>query len=236
MLAIKRDSSVQPPAVRPSRRGFLIGAAAAGAGLTIGFQVPLRRGVAAEPDAINPLMAYVRIAPDSTVTVLSAHMDGGQGIYTGLATLVAEELGRGLGQMRAEGAWGNPKLYGNPAWGGAIQGTGGSSSIPGSWERYRKAGAIARAMLVEAAAQGWGVPAGEIRVEKGMLSHRLRQVRGLRRAGRHGGHPGSACRRQAEGPLGLGPDRQREAAPARIRSTRPRAGSSSRSTSTCRAC
>lgn len=157
--------------VRPSRRGFLIGAAAAGAGLTIGFHVPGGRGLAADAEAVSPLLAYLRIAPDSTVTVLSAHMDGGQGIYTGLATLVAEELDADWSQMRVEGAWGNPRLYGNITWGGAVQGTGGSSAIPSSWERYRKAGAIARAMLVEAAAGSWGVPAAEIRVEKGTVSH-----------------------------------------------------------------
>ena len=111
------------------------------------------------------------IAPDSTVTVLSAHMDMGQGIYTGLATLVAEELDADWTQMRVEGAAGNVKLYGNLMWGGAAQGTGGSTAIPSSWDRYRQAGAAARAMLVEAAAEAWGVPAGEITVENGVLAH-----------------------------------------------------------------
>lgn len=97
MLAIKPDLP------RPSRRQFLIGAAATGAGLTIGFHVP--RGLSAQAaDAANPINAYLRIAPDSTVTVLSAHMDGGQGIYTGIATLVAEELDADWSQLRVEGA------------------------------------------------------------------------------------------------------------------------------------
>ena len=166
MLAIRGDLP------RPSRRQFLVGAAAAGAGLTIGFHVPMglaSRALAA--DTANPINAYLRIGPDGTVTVLSAHMDGGQGIYTGVATLVAEELDADWSQVRVEGVAGNPKLYGNLTWGGAVQGTGGSSSIPSSWERYRHAGAIARAMLVEAAAQEWGVPAGEVRVERGVISH-----------------------------------------------------------------
>lgn len=169
MLAIKQQQDLP----RPSRRGFLIGTAAAGAGLTIGFSVPLgpaARALAAAP-AVNPLNAYLHIAPDGTVTVLAAHMDGGQGIYTGIATLVAEELDADWGRMRVEGAAGNPRLYGNMAWGGVAQGTGGSTAIPSSWERYRRAGAVARAMLVQAAAQGWGVPAGEIRVAKGVVSH-----------------------------------------------------------------
>ena len=170
MLAVKQQQDLAP---RPSRRGFLVGAAAAGAGLTIGFHVPVgpaARALAAEP-AVNPLNAYLNIAPDGTVTVLSAHMDGGQGIYTGVATLVAEELDADWGRMRVEGAAGNPKLYGNVAWGGTVQGTGGSTAIPSSWERYRRAGAMARAMLVQAAAEGWGVPAGEIRVAQGVVSH-----------------------------------------------------------------
>ena len=166
MFAIKRDLP------RPSRRQFLVGAAAAGAGLTIGFHVPMglaSRALAA--DTANPINAYLRIGPDGTVTVLSAHMDGGQGIYTGVATLVAEELDADWSQVRVEGVAGNPKLYGNLTWGGAVQGTGGSSSTPSSWERYRHAGAIARAMLVEAAAQEWGVPAGEVQVARGVISH-----------------------------------------------------------------
>jgi isoquinoline 1-oxidoreductase beta subunit len=166
MFAVKRDLP------RPSRRQFLVGAAAAGAGLTIGFHVPMglaSRALAA--DTANPINAYLRIGPDGTVTVLSAHMDGGQGIYTGVATLVAEELDADWSQVRVEGVAGNPKLYGNLTWGGAVQGTGGSSSVPSSWERYRHAGAIARAMLVEAAAQEWGVPAGEVQVARGVISH-----------------------------------------------------------------
>ena len=135
-----------------------------------------RRLLAAEP-AVSPFNAYVNIAPDGTVTVLSAHMDGGQGIYTGVATLVAEELDADWAGCGSRGPAGNPKLYGNIALGGAFQGTGGSTAIPSSWERYRRAGAVARAMLVQAAAEGWGVPAGEIRVEKGVLSHPARAGR-----------------------------------------------------------
>jgi isoquinoline 1-oxidoreductase beta subunit len=155
-----------------SRRLFLAGSAAVGGGLVIGF-APVSRGqaqgVAAAPTrALSP---YLTIAPDNTVTVHVAHMDMGQGIYHGCATLVAEELGADWGQMKADGAAGNPKAYGNIAWGGVIQGTGGSTGTTSSFDRYRKAGAAAREMLVQAAATEWNVPAGEIRVEKGVLSH-----------------------------------------------------------------
>ncbi|WP_083463330.1 xanthine dehydrogenase family protein molybdopterin-binding subunit [Prosthecomicrobium hirschii] len=157
-----------------SRRRFLLAAAAIGGGLAVGFRAaPAEAAATAAPAAAatNPFAAYLRIAPDNTVTVLSAHMDMGQGIYHGTATLVAEELGAAWEQMRAEGGWGNPKLYGNLAWGGTMQGTGGSSGTFSSFDRYRQAGAAARMMLVAAAAKAWSVPAAEIKVDKGVVSH-----------------------------------------------------------------
>ncbi len=165
--------TIQPKLPRASRRQFLVGAAVAGAGITIGFHIPLgpaaRVAEAADAEVINPINAYLRIAADGTVTVLSAHMDGGQGIYNAIATLVAEELDADWSKLAVEGAAGNPKLYGNLTWGGKVQGTGGSSSTPSSWERYRRAGALARAMLVQAAVETWGVPASGIRIENGVL-------------------------------------------------------------------
>ncbi len=155
-------------ALRPSRRGFLVGTTAA---LTLGFSPALRRIASAAEAGTNPFDAYLVIAPDNTVTVLSAHMDMGQGIYTGLATLVAEELDADWAQMRVDGAAGNLKLYGNMMWGGVAQGTGGSTAIPSSWDRYRQAGAAARAMLVEAAATAWDVPPDQITVRAGILAH-----------------------------------------------------------------
>jgi isoquinoline 1-oxidoreductase subunit beta len=71
----------------------------------------------------------------------------------------------------SRGAANNPELYGNIAWGGTVQGTGGSSSTTSSWERYRRAGAVARAMLVQAAAETWAVPSNEITVERGIVRH-----------------------------------------------------------------
>src|SRR5689334_21503060 len=153
---------------KPSRRQFLVGAAVVGAGLSISFRVPGARAADAELDPFN---GYVTISPDNKVTILSAHMDMGQGSYFGIATLVAEELEADRDQLQVEGGAGNVKYYGNLAWGGTAQGTGGSSAMFSSFDRYRKAGALARTMLVNAAAKQWDVPASEIKVEKGALSH-----------------------------------------------------------------
>src|SRR5207253_5666076 len=112
--------------------------------------------------------AFVRISPDNTVTVIVKHLEMGQGTYTGLPTLVAEELDADWSQIRAEGAPADAKLYNNLFWGEA-QGTGGSSAIANSFEQLRKAGAAARAMLVSAAAEKWQVPASQIKVSKGVV-------------------------------------------------------------------
>jgi isoquinoline 1-oxidoreductase beta subunit len=159
-------------ATTTSRRGFLKAGALVGAGLVIGALLPDGSITAAHAvDAKGPFQAYVIIAPDSSVTVLSAHLEAGQGAYTGVATLVAEELDADWTQMRVEGAYGNPKLYGNLALGGEVQITIGSTTMASSFDRYRQAGAMARAMLAAAAAQSWNVSAGEIRIEKGVISH-----------------------------------------------------------------
>jgi isoquinoline 1-oxidoreductase beta subunit len=121
----------------------------------------------------GPLTAtqYLRIDTDGTVTVISPQTELGQGAYTGLATLAAEELDADWSKVKVEGAPADVKLFGNPAFGGALQGTGGSSTAPAFWEPMRKAGATARAMLVAAAAADWGVPAAEITVKNGVVSH-----------------------------------------------------------------
>ncbi len=159
-----------------SRRGFLLGAAATTAGFAVGFS-PLagkaadgaaEAGNAATP---NPFEAYVTIAEDGAVTILSSQFDMGQGSYHGIATLVVEELDADWDAITVVGATGAPSLYGNLAWGGAAQGTGGSTTIFTSWDRYRTAGATARRMLVDAAAEAWSVPASEITVSKGVISH-----------------------------------------------------------------
>jgi isoquinoline 1-oxidoreductase beta subunit len=113
--------------------------------------------------------AFVRVGSDDTVTVIVKHIEFGQGAFTGLATLVAEELDADWSKVRAEHAPADVNLYKNTLFG--VQGTGGSTAIANSYEQLRKAGAAARAMLVEAAAQSWRVPASEINVERGVLWH-----------------------------------------------------------------
>lgn len=151
-------------AFTPSRRGFL-----QGSGLTLGLMLPLRGAAAAAPDAPFMPNAFVRVTPDNLVTVVIKHVEFGQGPATGLATIVADEMDADWGQVRVEFAPANDPLYKNLAFG--TMGTGGSSAISNSWMQMRSAGASARAMLAEAAAKRWGVPVGDVKVSKGVVSH-----------------------------------------------------------------
>ena len=160
-----------------SRRTFLKASAGAGAGLTLGLYALDDRAQQASPVAapttrpapqVRPV-AFIRIAPDNTVTVIAKHLEMGQGIYTGLATLVAEELDAAWAQMRVDGAPADATLYANLGWG--MQGTGGSSSMANSYMQNREAGAAARAMLVAAAAEQWKVAPEGVVVRNGELSH-----------------------------------------------------------------
>ena len=163
--------SSQSQGAELDRRQVLRGGLLLGAGLVLGFRftpkVAARNlGSAAQAVALD---AFVRIAPDDTVTILSKHLEMGQGTYTGLATILAEELDADWDQVRVEGAPADVELYKNFAFG--MQGTGGSTAMANSWDQLRQAGAKARAMLVAAAAARWGVPASEITVAKGVVSH-----------------------------------------------------------------
>lgn len=158
-----------------SRRQFLQG----GAGLTLGFCIPSVLFAAAGPgNAVDGIASAVRFEPnaflkigaDNSVTVISKHLEMGQGTYTGLATILADELDADWKTVRVEGAPADAKRYGNLLMGSA-QGTGGSTAMANSWEQLRKAGATGRAMLVSAAAQKWNVPAVEIVVREGVVSH-----------------------------------------------------------------
>jgi len=151
-----------------TRRRFLQSAALGGAGLLVGFRVDARRALAA--DEVFAPNAFVRIAPDNTVTIIGKHLEMGQGSHTGLAVILAEELDADWAQVKVEAAPADAKRYNNLRF-GPMQGTGGSTSLANSWEQLRRAGAAARAMLVEAAAQEWSVPAAEITVDSGVVSH-----------------------------------------------------------------
>jgi isoquinoline 1-oxidoreductase beta subunit len=163
--------NMNPRIENGSRRDFLRSAVQAAAGLTLAIYLPgthAASSAAAAPE-FEP-NAFIRIGTDGTVTVIAKHVEMGQGAYTGLATLVAEELDAAWPQVRVEGAPADASRYNNLAF-GPIQGTGGSTAMANSWEQMRKAGASARAMLVSAAAAQWKVPAGEIRVSDGIVSH-----------------------------------------------------------------
>jgi isoquinoline 1-oxidoreductase subunit beta len=147
----------------------------AGAGLTLAL-VPAAcgKGDMQKAAALPGLsQTFLRLSPDGIVTVIAKHLDMGQGSWTGLATLVAEELDADWSKVRAEGAPARVPAYGNFAFDpkGSVQGTGGSTAMANSWEQYRKAGATVRAMLVQAAAQQWKVPVSEITVAQGIVSH-----------------------------------------------------------------
>ena len=156
------------------RREFLKVSAAAGGGLLISLYLPgcERAEKAAAPDAafVFEPNAFVRIGTDNTVTVIAKHLEMGQGTYTGLATLVAEELDAAWSQVRVEGAPADAGRYNNLFW-GPVQGTGGSTAMGNSFEQMRNAGALARQMLVNAAAGTWGVPADAITVRDGVVRH-----------------------------------------------------------------
>jgi isoquinoline 1-oxidoreductase beta subunit len=161
--------------VNESRRQFL----KAGAGLTLAIYLPGAAAVEAGPGkaggvTVGPVSfepnAFVRIGEDNTVTVIVKHLEMGQGTYTGLPTLVAEELDADWSQIRVEGAPADAKRYNNLFW-GPTQGTGGSTAMANSFMQMRQAGAAARAMLVSAAATEWNVPAQQIVVKQGVLTH-----------------------------------------------------------------
>ncbi|MDX1163027.1 molybdopterin-dependent oxidoreductase [Sinorhizobium medicae] len=175
MIPKLMQSIALPARVEASRRQFLLGALAAGTGIAVGYRLlsasPALAGEAEAGNDSHAFSPYLTIGGDGKVTILSSQFEMGQGSYNGIATLVAEELDADWSTIDVKGAAGNIPAYGNIAFGGTMQGTGGSTSMSTSWERYRKAGAAARAMLIAAAAAQWKVDAAEITVENGVLSH-----------------------------------------------------------------
>ena len=149
-----------------SRRTFLVTSVAAGGGLLLGVYLPRSiRAMAQVADETFTPNAFVRIRPDDRITLVMPQVEMGQGTYTSMSMLIAEELEVALEQIAVEAAPPNDKLYANPLLG--FQVTGGSTSVPGFWEPLRRAGATARVMLIEAAAAQWSVDAASCRAEKG---------------------------------------------------------------------
>jgi isoquinoline 1-oxidoreductase beta subunit len=140
---------------------------AAGAALVFGFHVP-RRASAAERASFAP-NAFIRVDRQGNVTLIMPQVEMGQGTYTSISMILAEELDADWSRVRTEHAPPDEKNYANPDL--SIQATGNSNSIRAWWKPLRQAGANTRACFVEAAARAWGVPAGECRAENGTVIH-----------------------------------------------------------------
>jgi isoquinoline 1-oxidoreductase beta subunit len=156
-----------------SRRELLFAGAAAGGGLLLGWRVDARPRIIAAaaqatPSAFAP-NAFIRIGRDGRVTMIIGQVEMGQGTYTSMPMLLAEELEVGLDQVQLEHAPPDDKLYANPIFG--FQATGGSTSVQGLYEPLRRAGAAARSMLVAAAAETWNVDAASCRAHRGVVTH-----------------------------------------------------------------
>jgi isoquinoline 1-oxidoreductase beta subunit len=154
-----------------SRRGFLQAGAAAGGGLMLSLSLPIANGEAQAADAKGfAPNAFIRIGGDGQIVLTMPYVEMGQGTYTSIPMLIAEELEVDLKQVRVEHAPPNERLYGNPLLGG-LQATGNSNAIRAAWQPMRQAGAIARTMLVSAAAKKWKVEPASCRAERGEVIH-----------------------------------------------------------------
>jgi isoquinoline 1-oxidoreductase subunit beta len=150
-----------------SRRSFLISATLAGGSLLIGSRI-IQPAAAQSQDSFAP-NPFIRIPPSGKIEVVVPSAEMGQGVYTGIATLVGEELEVPLDQVQVVAAPADPSRYAHPVLGDQL--TGGSVTIRGFWEPMRRAGATARTMLVSAAAREWSVPEASCRAESGNVVH-----------------------------------------------------------------
>lgn len=151
-----------------SRRGFLQAGAAAGGGLMLSLSLPLGNSEGEAADVFVP-NAFVQIDNDGQIVLTMPYVEMGQGTYTSIPMLIAEELEVNLKQVRLDHAPPNEKLYANPLLG--VQATGNSNAIRGAWQPMRKAGATARTMLVAAAAKKWNVDPESCRAQNGEVLH-----------------------------------------------------------------
>src|SRR4029077_6395886 len=163
-------NQISPSAVSHnfSRRNFLVTSAALGGGLVLGLNLPFGRSEAASPDNFTP-NAFTRFGNDGPVVLTMPYVEMGQGTYTSIPMLIAEELEVSLNQVRLEHAPPNEKLYATPLLG--VQATGNSNAMRGAWKPLRQAGATARTMLVAAAAKRWNVDPASWRAQDGEVIH-----------------------------------------------------------------
>jgi isoquinoline 1-oxidoreductase beta subunit len=152
-----------------SRRRFLVGSAAAGGGLALGFYIPFSIAAAKTHTAAEEINAWVLIRPDDTCVIRIARSEMGQGTRTGLAQLVAEELECNWKNVTTESPTAGENLARKRVWG--EMSTGGSRGIRTSEDYVRRGGAAARIMLLQAAAEQWKVPVGELSVSEGVITH-----------------------------------------------------------------
>src|SRR6266700_743574 len=172
MSSTRVSSTLVTPPKSLGRREFLKTTATISGGLCIAAYVPElsagARELAPAGAGVFAPNAFVRIAPDDTITVIANHSEMGQGVYTSLPMLLNEELEADWSKIKVEAAPVDA-AYNHTAFG--VQMTGGSTTTPSEWERFRKMGAMARIMLVDAAAQKWNVPAASCHVAKGVVIH-----------------------------------------------------------------
>jgi isoquinoline 1-oxidoreductase beta subunit len=151
------------------RRALLRGGAALAGGLLIGIELPMGRARADEPMPTGARFnAFIHVAPDDTVTFTLPAVEMGQGVYTSQAQCLAEELDIGLNKVVAAHAPADQANYGSPVF--VVQATGGSTTTIAWTGPLRKAGASARAMLVQAAATKWGVDPASLTTENGVIT------------------------------------------------------------------
>jgi isoquinoline 1-oxidoreductase beta subunit len=158
-----------PSATAPTRREFVVVATVAGGALLVGCSPASLLSIGGKDRDFGAFGPFIRIGADGAVTVVSKHIEFGQGSSAGLAAIVAEEMDADWDKVKVVQAPAIAKVYANLGMG--VQGTGGSSAIANSWEQLRKAGAGARAMLVGAAAARWKVAPGEVTVKDGVVAH-----------------------------------------------------------------
>lgn len=157
--------AAKPTSTQVSRRAFLRVSGAAGAGFVLAFSMGGKTKAAPSDTSMKPLNAYIRVSPDGSIYIYSKNPEIGQGIKTAMPMIIAEELDADWNHVKVEQSPIDEKVFGR-------QNAGGSRSVASNWNVMREAGAIARSMLVQAAARQWNVPAIECTVKKSVVIHK----------------------------------------------------------------